>query len=130
MAYDEGLEARIDELIEGWDSYEKKKMFGGICYLKSGNMAFGIWRDSLIVRCGSGMHGECLKREHTKEFDVTGKSMVGWVMVAPEGVDEDGELSDWIEMGNSHASSLPPKRMRAKADSGTNHIHRMLSKKR
>jgi hypothetical protein len=56
MAYDQGLEARIDEILEGLEEYEKKKLFGGICYLKSGNMSFGIWGDYLIVRCGSDRH--------------------------------------------------------------------------
>jgi TfoX/Sxy family transcriptional regulator of competence genes len=110
MAYDEGMEARIDEIMEGWERYEKKRMFGGICYLKSGNMAFGIWRDDLIVRCGSERYKECLRKKNVKEFDVTGRSMSGWVMVAPEGVEEDSELEKWIRIGDAYVSSLPPKR--------------------
>ncbi len=114
MAYDEGLETRIDEIIDGRKGYEKKKMFGGICYLKSGNMTFGIWKDYLIVRCGLKRHGECLRQKHTKEFDVTGKSMSGWVMVAPEGVEEDRELTKWIGIGDEYCSSLPCKKLKAK----------------
>ncbi len=114
MAYDEGLEARIDEIMEGWEEYEKKKMFGGICYLKSGNMAFGIWKDYLIVRCGSDRHAKCLSEQHTKEFDVTGKPMSGWVMVAPEGVGEDRELAKWIRIGDRYSSSLPPKTIKVR----------------
>ena len=112
MAYDEGLEARIDELMDGWDGYEKKKMFGGICYLRSGNMAFGIWKDHLIVRCGTDRHKECLKKKHTKEFNITGRSMSGWIMVAPEGVEEDDQLLDWMTAGDAYSSSLPAKRLR------------------
>jgi hypothetical protein len=112
MAYDEGLEARIEELMDGWEDYEKKRMFGGICYLKSGNMAFGIWKDCLIVRCGPGRHEECLGREHTKEFDITGRSMSGWVMVSSEGVEDDGDLMDWMTAGDQFSSSLPAKRMK------------------
>jgi hypothetical protein len=109
MAYDEGTEARIDEIMEEWEGYEKKRMFGGICYLKSGNMAFGIWRDHLIVRCGSDRHEECLRAKNTKVFDVTGKPMSGWVMVAPEGIEEDRELEKWLRTGDIFASSLPAK---------------------
>jgi len=112
MAYDEGLEARIDEIMEGWERYEKKRMFGGICYLKSGNMAFGIWRDDLIVRCGSERHKECLRKKNVKEFDVTGRCMSGWVMVAPEGVEEDSKLEKWMLTGDAYASCLPPKRLK------------------
>jgi hypothetical protein len=111
MAYDMGLEARIDEMIEDWDGYEKKKMFGGICYLRSGNMSFGIWRDSLIVRSGTARHAECLGRAHTKPFDITGKAMSGWVMVAPEGIESDDELHEWLDLGAHYAESLPPKKL-------------------
>ncbi len=119
MAYDEGLEARIDEIADEWQGYEKKKLFGGMCYLKSGTMAFGIWKESLIVRCGPERHAECLGQQHTREFDVTGKSMSGLLMVAPEGVEEDRELAKWLRIGEEYSSSLrrtkakstrPPKR--------------------
>jgi hypothetical protein len=113
MAYDEGLEARIDELMEEREGYEKKKMFGGICYLKSGNMAFGIWKDHLIVRCGPERHAEYLKQEHIREFDITGRPMSGWVMVAPDGIEEDSELANWMDIGDSYCASLPAKGIKA-----------------
>jgi hypothetical protein len=109
MAYDEGMETRIDEIMEEWEHYEKKRMFGGICYLNSGNMAFGIWKDHLIVRCGSKAYGACLREENTKPFDVTGKAMSGWVMVAPPGIEEDADLERWMRIGDEFSSSLPPK---------------------
>ena len=109
MPYDPGLEARIDELCDDWDGFAKKKMFGGIGYLKNGNMAFGIWKDFLIVRCGPERHFESLARPHTRPFDITGRSMTGWVMVAPEGIEEDAALLDWLSIGSRHAATLPPK---------------------
>ena len=36
MAYDTTIERRIDALIADWDNLEKKKMFGGVCYLTGG----------------------------------------------------------------------------------------------
>jgi len=110
MAYDKGMEARIDEIMEGWGRYEKKRMFGGICYLNSGNMAFGIWKDDLIVRCGPDAFRACLSDENSKPFDVTGKPMSGWVMVAPPGIEEDADLERWMRIADGFASSLPPKR--------------------
>jgi hypothetical protein len=109
MPYDMGLEARIDELFAEVRAYRKKRMFGGICYLNRGNMAFGIWKDRLIVRCGPQRYAECLKKKHTAQFDITGKAMAGWVMVAPEGFGEDEELRNWLALGDGFAASLPPK---------------------
>ena len=80
-------------------------MFGGICYLKSGNMAFGIWRDHLIVRCGAERHKEYLRKKNVKEFDVTGKPMSGWIMVAPEGIEED----EPFKMDKSQETPTPPR---------------------
>jgi len=38
MSYDKSIEKRIDGLIAPWLNIEKKKMFGGVCYLTRGNM--------------------------------------------------------------------------------------------
>ena len=43
MAFDEGLAQRVRELRGARVS--EKKMFGGLCFLDRGNMAFGIVRD-------------------------------------------------------------------------------------
>ena len=109
MPYDIGLETRFDELFAEERAYRKKKMFGGICYLKGGNMAFGIWRDRLIVRCGPERYRECLKKKHAALFDITGKAMTGWVMVAPDGFEEDRALKAWLKIGDAFASTLAPK---------------------
>ncbi len=111
MPYDTGLEARIDDVVDGWEGYEKRKMFGGICYLRSGNMAFGIWRDHLIVRCGPDRHTECIGKPYAKPFDITGKAMAGWVMVGPEGIEEDDDLESWIDEGRLFVESLPRKKL-------------------
>jgi hypothetical protein len=110
VAHDKGLESRIDEMLDDREGYQKKKMFGGICYLKRGSMSFGIWRDFLIVRCGLERQEDCLSRPHTKVFDVTGKAMSGWVMVLPEGVEDDHDLEEWLLVGEEYATSLPPKK--------------------
>jgi TfoX/Sxy family transcriptional regulator of competence genes len=50
MAYSVKLEEMIDAAVKRWQAVEKKKMFGGVCYLLKGNMAFGIYKEFLIVR--------------------------------------------------------------------------------
>jgi TfoX/Sxy family transcriptional regulator of competence genes len=109
MAYDEGLEARVEELLEDHEGFEKKKMFGGICWLYRGNMCAGIWKDSLIVRCGPEYQRELMGRSHVKPFDITGKAMADWILVTPEGFDGDDELKRWIDYGIRFSSTLPPK---------------------
>lgn len=109
MAYDTELEARIDYLSLNWPGFARKPMFGGMGYLLHGNMAFGIWRDWLVVRCGAAQHDRCLARPGAKAFDITGKTMHGWVMVAPEGCTNEADLAAWLELGRDFAAGLPPK---------------------
>jgi TfoX/Sxy family transcriptional regulator of competence genes len=109
MPYDKGLAQRIEETLEDVSGVEEKKMFGGICYLVNGNMACGVYKDYLIVRVGPDAYKKALARPYAKEFDITGKSMKGWVMVSEQGYDDDAALHDWVRMGLDFAGSLPPK---------------------
>lgn len=42
-------------------------------------------------------------------FDITGRAMKGWVMVAPAGVASDENLQQWVKLGVGFAHMLPPK---------------------
>jgi hypothetical protein len=46
---------------------------------------------------------------HVKEFDITGKPMKGWVLIEPEGVEEDEQLSGWIERATKFVRKLLAK---------------------
>jgi TfoX/Sxy family transcriptional regulator of competence genes len=109
LAYDTELEARIDLLSLNWPGFAKKSMFGGKGYLLQGNMAFGIWHDRLIVRCGAERYAALLGHAHVRAFDVTGKAMTGWLTVLPEAFETDAELVAWLERGRDYAASLEPK---------------------
>lgn len=84
-------------------------MFGGIGYLVSGNMAFGIWKDSLVVRCGKELYESFLSEKHVSPFDVTGRAMSGWIMISSLGIQSSENLKHWMQTGFRYASSLPSK---------------------
>jgi hypothetical protein len=44
-----------------------------------------------------------------REFDITGKPMKGWVMVAENGYRSDKDLRAWLEKAKKFASNLPAK---------------------
>jgi TfoX/Sxy family transcriptional regulator of competence genes len=110
MAYDLGLAQRVRELLEEWPGYEEKKMFGGLAFLIYGNMAGGIIKDELIVRVGPAACADALRRPGVRPFDLTGRAMAGWVMVAPAACETDAELAAWVGKGAAFARSLPAKR--------------------
>ena len=109
MAYDEALAARVREQISARADVTEKKMFGGIGFLLNGNILVGVWKESLVVRLGKEEGGETLKEPHVKEFDITGRPMKGWVMVEPEGIEGDEELSAWIQRSVKFVGKLPAK---------------------
>jgi TfoX/Sxy family transcriptional regulator of competence genes len=109
MAYSQALAERVRTAIGRRRDVAEKKMFGGVVFLFRGNMLVGIWQQSLIVRLGADQAAEALKREHVREFDVTGRPMKGWIMVEPDGLDSDADLAAWIERATKFVETLPAK---------------------
>src|SRR5437764_1373447 len=109
MAFDETLAARIRDTLARKRGVEEKKMFGGVGFLLYGNMLVGVWNDSLIVRLGPDNYDDALLEPHVREFDITGRAMKGWVLVEPEGVEDDEQLSAWIQRAVNFVGALPAK---------------------
>lgn len=109
MAFDENLAERIRQRLARRRDVEEKKMFGGIGFLLNGNICVGVWKQSLIARLGPEQGEDALKEPYVKEFDITGRAMKGWVLVDPEGVDEEDELHAWIERAVQFVETLPAK---------------------
>lgn len=105
MAYDPDLAERVRSVLGDREDLGSKKMFGGVAYLVRGNMVCGVLRSDVILRLGPEAAAEALGRPEVREFDITGRSMRGWVMI-------DGDnpaLSDWVEKAWDFASALPAK---------------------
>ncbi|SRR6266511_93168 len=108
MAYDLKLAERIRSHLDGVPVAEKK-IFGGIGFLLNRNMACGVNKDDLILRVDPEKHTVLLKKPHVRPFDLTGRPMKGWLLVEPEGVKTDKQLSTWVKEGIEFASTLPTK---------------------
>ena len=109
MAYDEGLAQIVREFLEELPGYIEKKMFGGICFLLHGNMACGRINNDLVVRVGPDNYEDSLKLPNTREFDITGRSMKGWIMMSGDRFDSDTAVMEWVQKGVDFSLSLPPK---------------------
>jgi hypothetical protein len=107
VAYSEAVDKKISDAISGWGA-EKKRMFGGTCYLINGNMMCGVHKDYLILRLGEKEAEEALGQPNVKPFDLTGRPMKGWITVNEEGF-KGGALEKWLSKARSFAESLPPK---------------------
>ena len=109
MPFNEALAERIRRGLARKKGVEEKKLFGCIAFLLHGNVVVGVWKDSLIVRLGPEGGDEALLEPHVKEFDITGRAMKGWVVVAPEGVGSDDQLRGWIQRAVKFVGKLPAK---------------------
>jgi TfoX/Sxy family transcriptional regulator of competence genes len=109
MAFSEELAERIRQQLAWRKGVEEKKMFGGVGYLLHGNLLVGVWKDALIVRLGPDNYDDALLEPHVREFDITGRPMKGWVLVESEGVEDDEQLTDWIERATRFVRTLPAK---------------------
>jgi hypothetical protein len=110
VAYDQGLAQRVRDRLGDESAISEKAMFGGLAFLLEGNMAVGVSREDLMVRVGPDASDAALARPHTRPFAMSGRPMRGWILVAPEGVADDGDLAAWVDQGLAFARSLPPKR--------------------
>ncbi|UCD99036.1 MAG: TfoX/Sxy family protein [Chloroflexota bacterium] len=109
MAYDEILAERIRKVMDQEQGTAEKKMFGGIGFFIHGNMACGVHKDMLVVRAGPDSYQEMIKSPHTHPFDITGKTMKGWIMVEPAGFKGEDDFQQWVSSGINFALTLPPK---------------------
>jgi TfoX/Sxy family transcriptional regulator of competence genes len=109
MAYDEGLATRVREELGDQPGLTEKQMFGGLAFLLNGNMACGVRGDDLIVRVAADAADAALEEPGARPFDLTGRPMKGWLLVAADGHAEDDDLRRWVGRGLAYASSLPPK---------------------
>ena len=106
MAYDEALAQRLHERFADDPAVTAKKMFGGLAFLTNGNMTVGVHADELIVRIDPA---SVAGRPGVRPFEVGGRTMPGWILVAGEVLD-DPVLDDWVALAKAHVATLPPKK--------------------
>lgn len=110
MAYDEELANRLREQLAGEESVTEKAMFGGLAFLLHGNMAVTVSsHGGLMVRIGVEASEDALARPHTKQIEMRGRPMPGWIHVAADGVRTKRQLAVWVGQAVKFTRTLPPK---------------------
>ena len=110
MAYDEDLANRLRELLADEDAITEKKMFGGLAFLLHGYMSVSASRNGgLLVRIDPAETDPALARPHVALMTMGGRTMEGWITVAPEWLKARRELAAWVERSVTFVKTLPPK---------------------
>jgi TfoX/Sxy family transcriptional regulator of competence genes len=110
MPYDEDLVHRLRELLADEDAITEKKMFGGLAFLLHGHMSVSASRTGgLLVRIDPAETDAALARPHVELMKMGGRTMEGWIIVAPDGLKTKRELAAWVKRSVAFVGTLPPK---------------------
>lgn len=109
MAIDEALAERVRAVVGNDAAVSKKRIFGGLAFMAFGNMSVGFHGNELIVRVYPTETDALLKKPGVRIFDITGKPMKGWLLVAATAVPDKKAITGWVNMGLAYAKSLPAK---------------------
>jgi TfoX/Sxy family transcriptional regulator of competence genes len=110
VAYDEDLANRLRELLAGEAGISEKKMFGGLAFLLHGHMTVSASRTGgLLVRIDPTATEAALARPHVGLMTMGGRTMEGWIVVAPQGLTTKRQLASWVTRSIAYAETLPPK---------------------
>jgi TfoX/Sxy family transcriptional regulator of competence genes len=110
VAYDEDLADRIRQLVAGEKRLTEQKMFGGLAFLISGNMAVAAsGQGGILVRVDPAASDKLVSTTKAQPMVMRGRSMDGWLRVDAQDVRQKQQLATWVERGVTYARSLPPK---------------------
>ncbi|UCH36988.1 MAG: TfoX/Sxy family protein [Candidatus Bathyarchaeota archaeon] len=109
MVYNEQIADRIRKALRNQPGIVERKMFGGLAFLLYGNMCCGVLGERVMIRTGPDFYETALQKPHVTPMDFTGRIMRNFVVVGPDGLQSDEELSEWIGYAISFALSLPRK---------------------
>jgi len=106
----EELADRLRNHFGGDPSIREQRMFGGIAFMRNGNMVVGPMKGgSLLVRTGKDGYEAALTREGAAAMDMGGRAMSGFVVVSGDVLEDDETLAEWIELAEAFVKTLPPK---------------------
>jgi TfoX N-terminal domain len=116
MSYDEATAERVRKILSGRRDVVEKNLVGGLCFMVTEAMCCSVsGKGGLLIRVGEAAHGLALGEPHASPMKMGGRTMTGFVRVAPEGYRTDAMLRKWIERGLDFVATLPAKSSRRKS---------------
>lgn len=94
---------------------EEKRMFGGVTFMLNGNMLCCASKKGLMIRVGKTAEPKTLRLPHAQPCNGAGHKMPGFIMVAPDGIRQDKDLTTCLKLALDYVSGLPPKIAKPKA---------------
>jgi TfoX/Sxy family transcriptional regulator of competence genes len=112
MTADQDLVTRIRALLANAGAISEMKMFGGNAFMLNGNMLVSSSKRGLMLRVGKDQAPKALTRPGTRQIEMRGRPMEGYIRVDPAGLD-DNSLREWLALATSFVKTLPAKSAKA-----------------
>jgi TfoX/Sxy family transcriptional regulator of competence genes len=94
------------------------RMFGGIGFMLNGNLLLGASERGLLVRVGKDGYRAALARPGAQPMVMRGRTMDGYVRVAPQALEESA-VESWVELAIAFVKTLPAKSRSARTRPGS-----------
>lgn len=92
----------------------RKPMFGYPAAFAHGNMACGLFEDSVVVRLGKEGAAKAIAAGEAAQFaPMPGRIMTGYVLVPARDIGNRDALHAWLERALDYALTLPKKPSKA-----------------
>jgi TfoX/Sxy family transcriptional regulator of competence genes len=109
MAYDEGLAELMRDDLADEPGITERKMFGGLAFLRDGNMVCGVHAGGGMFRVGKLREAQALDIDGAGPMTFTGRTMGGMVDVTDDCLADDTRRRALMALALEHARALPPK---------------------
>lgn len=111
MAYDEKLAEVLRLDLAQESSITEKRMFGGLAFLKHGNMLAAVHgTGGAMFRVGKAAESEALETPGASRMLMRGRPMSGWIDVKdPRDLEDDARREEWLGLALAFVRTLPPK---------------------
>jgi len=109
MSYNHDLTERVRQALAQVQQVEEKPMFGSIGFMVNGKLCLGVGDHEdhvLLVRVGSKMYDEALKRRGAGPAIMRGKEHKGYVFLQSEAVETEEDLRYWVQLALDFNQSL------------------------
>ncbi len=108
MGSDPHITDMLASALDGRNGIERKKMFGGNCWMLNGNMLCGDGEGRFMFRVGKDQQEEALKNPGAEIVAFNGRKMGGILWVQEKDALEYG-LYNWIALAERFVATLPAK---------------------
>jgi TfoX/Sxy family transcriptional regulator of competence genes len=86
-----------------------RNTFGNPCAYVNGNMATGLHSSGWFIRLDAAAIGELTAVGGEPFSPMPGRPMTGYTLLPAPILDDDDQLTAWIERSLAYVASLPPK---------------------